>query len=251
MLLLNSKYVQIGPDGIEGVKVVNPNVPAKNGVLHITERPLPYRYCIYEALCDKDQLSEIGRNLRLYEEDYLDPDLSVSSGIVEGVPVYVDSVVVEYNRMLQRIGYIDAEDSTYLMVVPTNQGWQKAWKEATNYFKYDQTVLKRDSIQNYWTIRALLDDAIFNMSDQKSAQDSLISVQYTRTTPERHVFYKPFAAGGIMSGAQLEDCSNGSLFITQEWPFTPIQTYFKEIWSEGEATYLITTEKDCTYNIPL
>ena len=249
MLLLNSKYVQIGPDGIEGVKVVNPNVPAKNGVLHITERPLPYRYCIYEALCDKDQLSEIGRNLRLYEEDYLDPDLSVSSGIVEGVPVYVDSVVVEYNRMLQRIGYIDAEDSTYLMVVPTNQGWQKAWKEATNYFKYDQTVLKRDSIQNYWTIRALLDDAIFNMSDQKSAQDSLISVQYTRTTPERHVFYKPFAAGGIMSGAQLEDCSNGSLFITQEWPFTPIQTYFKEIWSEGEATYLITTEKDCTYNI--
>ena len=249
MLLLNSKYVEIGPDGIEGVRVVSPNIPAKNGVLHVTERPLPYRYCLYEALCDKAELSEIGRNLRVYEEDYLDPDRSVSSGIVEGVPVYVDSVVVEYNRMLQRIGYIDAEDSTYLMVVPTNEGWNKAWDEASKYFVYDQTVLKRDSIQKYWTNRALLDDAIFNMSDQKSVNDSLMSVQYSRTRPEYHVFYHPFQGDGIMAQARKEECSNGTLYITKEWPFTPEQTYFTELWSEGESTYLITTEKDCTYNV--
>ncbi len=247
--LLNSKYVQIGPDGIEGVRVVTPNVPAKNGVLHITERPLPYRYSLYEALSDEAQLNEIGRNLRLYEEDELDPEQSVSSGIEEGVPIYVDSVVISYNRMLQRIGYIDAEDSTYMMVVPTNDGWNKAWEEASKFFVYDQTVLKRDSIQKYWTNRALLEDAIFNKTSQKSIQDSLISVQYTRTTPEYHVFYKPFSEGGILNGAQKQECSNGELYVTQEWPFTPEQTYFKEIRSEGESTSLITTERDCTYNI--
>lgn len=249
MLLLNSKYVEIGPQGIEGVTVITPNVPAKNGVMHVTESPLPYRYCIYEALCDMEELSEIGQNLRVYEEDELDPEQSVSSGIVEGVPVYVDSVVIAYNRMLQRIGYIDAEDSTYMMVVPTNQGWNKAWEEASKYFVYDQKVLKRDSIQKYWTNRALLEDAIYNKTSQKSIQDSLISVQYTRTTPEYHVFYKPFEAGGVLAGASKVDCSNGELYVTHDWPFTPEQTYFKELWSEGESTYLITTEKDCNYNI--
>lgn len=249
MLLLNSKHVAVGPEGIEGVRVLTSNVPAKNGVLHVTEKPLPYRFSIYEALCDNSQLSEIGNNLRLYEEDYLDPDRSVSSGIVEGVPVYVDSVVTEYNRILQRIGYINAEDSTYMMVVPDNEGWKKAWEEAAQYFKYDQKVLKRDSIQKYWTNRALLDDAIFNMNSQKSVQDSLISVQYSRSTPEYHVFYHPFQEGGIMHGARLEECSNGSLYVAHEWPFTPEQTYFKEIWSEAENTYLVTNEKDCSYNV--
>ena len=249
MLLLNSKYVQIGPDGIEGVRVVQPNTPAKNGVLHITEAPLPYLYNIYETLCNNASVSQIGNKLRMYEEDYFDADHSVSNGIVEGVPVYVDSVVIERNRILQRIGYIDAEDSTYLMVVPTNAGWQKAWEEASKHFVYDQSVLKRDSIQQYWTNRALLDDAIFNMTDQKSPTDSLISVQYRRTTPEYDVFYRPFDNGGILANTWHEKCSNGDLYIAQEWPFTPESTYFKEIWSEAENTYLITTEKDCTYNI--
>ena len=249
MLMLNSKHVTIGPDGIEGVRVTAPNNHAKNGVLHVTERPLPYRYSLYEMLCDNPRLSLIGANLRQYEEDYFDADNSVSSGIVEGVPIYVDSVVIERNRILERIGYIDAEDSTYLMVAPTNEGWQQAWDVAKQYFVYDQQVQKRDSIQQYWTNRALLDDAIYNMTDQKSINDSLISVQYSRTTPEYHVFYRPFDNGGILAGTMPAECSNGTLYVAPQWPFTLENTFFKEIWSEAESTHLITTEKDCTYNV--
>lgn len=249
MLMLNSKYVEVGPGSIEGVQVINPNNHAKNGVLHVTEGPLPYRYSLYEMLSAKDELSLIGKCLRQYEEDYFDADRSVSSGIIEGVPVYVDSVVIERNRLLERIGYLNAEDSTYLMVVPGNEGWQKAWDVASKYFVYDQKVLKRDSMQHYWTSRALLDDAIFNLNSQKSVNDSLTSVQYSRSTPEYNVFYRPFDSGGIMDGARHEICSNGDLYVAQEWPFTPENTYFKELWSEAENSYLITSEKDCTYNI--
>ncbi len=249
MLMLNNKHLQIGPDGIEGVKVNTPNTHAKNGVLHITDRPLPYRYSIYEALCNQPELKNIGANLRLYEEDYFDADHSVSNGIIDGVPVYVDSVVIEYNRMLQRIGYIDAEDSTYWMVVPTTQGWKQAWEEAKGHFIYDQGMQKRDSLQLYWANHALLSDAIFNMTDQKSVQDSLTSVQYSRSTPEYNVFYKPFAPGGILYGAEVEECSNGILYKTPVWPFTPETTYFKELWSEAESTPLIISDKDCTYNV--
>ena len=255
MLMLNSKHMTLSAGTIEGVALKASNLHAKNGVLHIAERPLPYEYNLYEALCDMADLSAIGNFLRQYDEDYFDADASVSSGIVEGVPVYVDSVVIERNRMLQRIGLINAEDSTYWIVVPTTDGWNRAWDEATKYFVYDATVLKRDSIQQYWTNRALLDDAVFNMTDQHSTQDSLWSVPYLswRTgwvsgKPIYHVFQKPFAAGGILYGAEPVACSNGVLYKSKEWPFDPTKTYFKEIWAEGESTWLITADKDCSFN---
>ena len=249
MMLLNAKYVEMDGNSIEGIPVSQANCHAKNGVLHVINKPLPYEYSLYESLCDLPELSAIGQALRLYDEDYFDADASVSSGIVEGVPVYVDSVVIERNRFLQRIGLIAAEDSTYWVVAPTAKGWQKAWDEARQYFQYDEKVLKRDSIQHYWTTHALMSDAVYNMTDQKSVNDSLISVPYDRLEPEYHVFYKPFQPGGILSQATPIACSNGILYKTEEWPFTPEQTYFTELWSEGEQTALITTEKECTYNI--
>ena len=256
MLLLNSKHVTLSGNTIEGVPVVAANLHAKNGVMHVTERPLPYSFNLYESLCDDPSLDAIGSILRQYDEDYFDADASVSSGIVEGVPVYVDSVVIERNRMLQRIGLINAEDSTYWVAVPSNEGWQKAWADAEKFFVYDKSVLKRDSIQQYWTCRSLLEDGIFNMTDQRSTTDSLVSVPYLNWRksyvigkPICHVFQKPFEPGGILYGAEQLDCSNGILYKTKEWPFDPFQTYYKEIWSEGESTWLITNEKDCSYNV--
>ena len=255
MLLLNSKHVTLSGNTIQGVSVTTPNRHAKNGVLHITAGPLPYDYNLYEALCDIPDMGAIGSFLRQYEEDYFDADASVSSGIVEGVPVYVDSVVIERNRMLDRIGYINSEDSVYWVVAPTSDGWNRAWEEASKYFVYDEKVLKRDSIQQFWTNRALLDDAVFNMTDQKSVEDYIVSVPYLnwRKTynggkPIFHIFLYPFQPGGILYGAQTVRCSNGTLYKVSEWPFTPEQTYLKEIWAEGESTWLITAEKDCTYN---
>jgi hypothetical protein len=252
MLLLNSKHVSIGDNAIEGVTVSKANQRAKNGVLHVVNGPLPYRYSLYESLCDIPEMNTVGEQLRIYDEDYFDADASVSSGIVEGVPVYVDSVVVERNRFLQRVGLLAAEDSTYWVVSPSNTGWNEAWAEASTYFQYDEKVLKRDSLNHYWTTYALLSDGVFNMTDQKSLQainDSLISVPYNRLKPEYHVFYKPFEDGGILSKATPVDCSNGTLYVTEKWPFTPEQTYFRKLWSEAEQTNLITNYKDCTYDV--
>lgn len=248
MLMLNSKHMTLSAGTIEGVALKASNLHAKNGVLHIAERPLPYEYNLYEALCDMADLSAIGNFLRQYDEDYFDADASVSSGIVEGVPVYVDSVVIERNRMLQRIGLINAEDSTYWIVVPTTDGWNRAWDEATKYFVYDATVLKRDSIQQYWTHRGLMDDAVFSLNVQPSPQDSLISPQYDRKHPEYHVFYKPFTEGIMSHPVRTFNCSNGTLYETAAWPFTPEQTYFRELKTEGEETTLILDYGYCNYN---
>ncbi len=255
MPLLNKKHVTLEDGTIEGVNLTSYNLRAKNGILHVAARPLPYQRSLYESLSDKEELSSIGKILRQYEEDYFDANSSVSSGIIEGVPIYVDSVVIERNRMLQQIGLINAEDSTYWMIAPTTAGWNEAWNEASKYFVYDTKVLKRDSLQQHWTTRALLDDAVFNLTDQRTLTDSLVSVQYltyrnlsTNGKPMYHVFQKPFEPGGILYGAEREECSNGVLFKTQQWPFTPEQTYLRELWSEAEQTQLITSNTECTYN---
>lgn len=256
MLMMNSKYMIMEGNTISGVTVVQPNIHTKNGTLHIVAKKLPYEYNLYESLCDDPELNGIGQFLRQYDEDWFDADASVSSGIVEGVPVYVDSVLIERNRMLQSVGLINAEDSTYWVVAPTTEGWQKAWDEATKLFVYDNKVLKRDSIQQYWTNRALLDDAIFNMTDQKSVEDSLISVPYLSERrrqvagkPVYHVFFHPFAEGGILNGAQTVACSNGLLYKVKEWPYDPLKTYFRELWTEGENTGYILDYKECSYNV--
>lgn len=128
MLMMNSKNMYMTTGDINGVALNTPNIHTKNGVLHITATPLPYEYNIYEALNDFPEMGGIGQQLRKYEEDYFNADASVSSGIVEGVPVYVDSVVIERNRLLWNIGYLNSEDSTYLVVAPRSAGWEKAWE---------------------------------------------------------------------------------------------------------------------------
>ena len=252
--LLNGKNVNMTESAIQNIPIVSSNQRASNGVIHVISHALPYAYNLYEALCDIPDVSIIGASLRQYEWDEFDPDASVSSGIIEGVPVYIDSVVYERNRILENIGLLHAEDSTYWVVVPTNEGWQKVWDATSKYFVFDKSYQKGDSLQRYWTNRALLDDAIFNRTDQKSVNDSLVSVpylswrrNYVKGKPKFHVFLKPFAPGGILYEAQPLQCSNGVLYRTNEWPFTPEQTFFKQIWTEGEATWLITEEKSCRY----
>ena len=256
MLMLNLKYQYMENGKVEGVPVTIPNNRSSNGVFHVLERALPYKHNLFELFCDHPQLSVIGENLRRFNEEVFDPDASVSNGVVDGVPVYVDSVVYERNRLLDAIGYLRNEDSTYLVVAPTTEGWNEAYNEASQYFKFDETTEKRDSLQQYYTLRALMEDAVFNMTDQKSIDDSLISVPYIHTLQSYakgkkvyHVFQKPFEPGGILDGAQLLECSNGKLYTTPKWSLKPTDTYFKDIFVEGEDTYLIFDYDRCTYNI--
>lgn len=256
MLMLNQKHLWMENGQIDGVTVSVPNTRTSNGIFHILEQGLLYKHNLYEMFCDNPSLSAIGDNLRRFNEDVFDPDASVSNGVIDGVPIYVDSVVNERNRLLDAIGYLNAEDSTYLVVAPTTEGWNEAYAEASSYFKFDETVDKRDSLQQYYTMCALMEDAIFNMTDQKSINDSLISVPYIHTSQTYakgkkvyHVFYKPFELGGFMYGATTIQCSNGTLYATQKWPFAPTDTYFKEIFIEGEDTYLLFDYQRCSYNV--
>ena len=247
--MLNSKRVAMTDNDILGVSFKEKNIRCKNGVLHVLDQQIPYKYTVYEALSAIPHFSEVGNFIASYNEDVFDENASVSSGLVDGIPVYIDSVVYERNKIIAAVGLINSEDSTYFSIMPTNNGWKKAWDEAASHFKYPSSMEKGDSLQKYWATRSLLDDAFFSPSIQASMKDSVISQFYNKADPEYHVYYKPFESNGLFGAAKgMETCSNGFIYYYDEWPFTPEQTYFIKKEYEAEHHWNIISYNVCIYN---
>ena len=143
---------------------------------------------------------------------------------------------------MNAVGQLNDEDSTYYVTLPTTAGWQAAWETALSYYKYSADVEKADSLQHYWTSRALLEDAIFSKTIQRNMEDSVKTYRYDKEYPMYHVFHRPFDNEGIFGKAKgMNKCSNGYIYYHDEWPFTPTQTYFRKIEQEAEYTWNIPT----------
>lgn len=247
--MLNYKRVSMTDGDVLGVAFKDKDIRCKNGVLHVMASQLPYKYTVYEALNALPQFTEIGNIIASYNEDEFDEDASISSGLVDGIPVYVDSVVYERNKIIEAIGLINSEDSTYHTVVPTNEGWRKAWEEAVSHYRFPSSLEKCDSLQKYWTLRALFTDAIFTPSIQPSINDSVKTNYYTYEYPQYGVYYKPFESNGLFGAAKIkETCSNGFVYGYDEWPFDPKKTYFRKIELEAETHWDIIAYEKCIYN---
>lgn len=245
--LMNSKRVTISNGMALDVPIKEANVQAKGGILHVLERTLPYRHNLYEILLNDPVYAQIGEQLSSYEEDEFNPSQSVEGGMVDGEQIYVDSVFTERNLMLERVGRIADEDSTFFMVVPKADEWQRVWQEAMDYYRYDSNVEGGDSLQRFWANYSLLNDAIFSRTIQASPKDSVITYSYNKKYPKYHVFHKPYEEGGIFYGATPVTYSNGTLYTVDKWPFTPQTTYQREIKAEGERTDLILESTVCTF----
>lgn len=246
LLMLNGKHDIIGGGKANGVALTATNIASKNGVLHVAATDLPYQNNIYEQIID--DYDQLGAFLKHYDEDYFDENSSVQSGMVEGVPVYVDSVIVERNRFFEAVGRLASEDSTYRVVLPSPQAWEARYNEAASNFVYPESFEKHDSVTQYWAVRSLMQNGIFSMTttNKISPMDSLVSVQYNRSEPEFSVYYYPEAEGGILAGTQPTDCSNGTIYRATDWSMSPEQTYLRRLKIEGESTWLITDKQKCT-----
>lgn len=249
ILMMNGKRTTVGSDVVNGVKITENNLHAKNGILHIMSDKLPYYMNLYEQMTDREEFKAIGDFILSYNRDEFDQDNSVQNGTVDGVPVYIDSVIIERNDFLNNIlgARLTSEDSTYWMVVPRAEGWKKAYDEACSYYKYSAKEEKGDSLQRLHATYGLLFDGIYTMTTQPSPTDSLRSLNFSLAEPEYSIYRNPFGEGGILSKATPVTSSNGILYETDEWPFTPLQTYHRKREIEAEYTsYIVRTDR-CTY----
>ena len=156
--LLNEKSMMFQGNGsytMSDVAVATPNIASKNGVIHTLQGKLPFLPNIYESLnAVHYPIDSIANFFHHYDEKELRPGLSVEGPIVNGEITYLDSVFYENNDLFTRYGwnFINEEDSSYTMIVPTNDAWTKAYNSISKYFNYvsgykfdDQSLANNDT----------------------------------------------------------------------------------------------------------
>lgn len=234
VVMLNTKVVNFTRVGngyqFGGKKLTDEyNIIAKNGVLHVIEGQQSFFHNIWEYLTTDTRFDKICNYLYSFNDTILDENKSVKGEInVDGQQEYLDSVVYVTNSLHYSLGMLNDEDSTYTMIVPTNEAWDEAYGRIKEYYKYSQLISKpkRDSLQKYYTELALVRDLVFSHTVQESMRDSLVS-----TTGG--VFMNPFEYI-LADYADSAQCSNGEVFIMNELKHKPWDSWHTTVKIEAE-----------------
>lgn len=252
VLMLNKKFINFTKEG-EGYTFGNStlnenNVLAKNGVLHVVDSQVPFFYNIWEYMNADTVYSKIRQFMASFDEVELDEEASVKGPIVNGMQTYVDSVVVTYNELLNTLGCINDEDSTYAMILPTNAAWDAAYARISPYLNYPKNKENRDSLQDLYTKMGIVNDLIFRYESQGTMADSLVSTS-------GNVFYNPFdyILEGYSSMDEAQTCSNGQIFVVDSLRHAAWNSWHSPLKVEGERinghefTYGIAYRRTLTY----
>ena len=245
--MLNGKPYYSAADDIAGqtYHADDKNIRCSNGILHFLNGYLSIRPNIYEFLTTDPRYKDIiGDWFKSYTIEELDPTRSVAQGINEnGEMVYVDSVMTEYSILLSNFGYINSEDSTFALVLPTPEVWNSNYDRIKEYFEYKEENLNNDSLQKFYTYVTMFGDLIFNTNPivQKFLPDSIFSTQYYAYENRRdgkpyHIFAKPYDKVNGLFGSCIDsvECSNGTVYIIDKWPFADELSFRRPIIMEAE-----------------
>ncbi|MDO5446947.1 MAG: fasciclin domain-containing protein [Prevotellaceae bacterium] len=222
------------------------SISCSNGIMYVISEVVDYTPNVFEYLVRDTDFSNIADFVYSFNFERFDPAQSVAGEIVDGKTVYLDSVTVLENELLEMFGKIDNEDSTYWMSVPTNKVWDRLVNEYTSYYNFDNTIAYRDSLVYTLPRIAAMMGTVFSRTNNpdKSIRDSVLS---TNAVPyemryrtwgsydKKYCQYdKPFDAGGVFDGAQQIVCSNGMVLKDSIWHYDKYNTFMREIVMEGE-----------------
>ncbi len=249
VFMLNGKPVSSSPASMGGQAYhgTDKNIRCLNGILHCLDGNIKYLPNIYEYITTEPKYKTLfGDWLASYTIEEVDQSRSVASGIDEnGEKIWIDAVMIESSVLLKRFGYINSEDSTYAFLLPTTDLWQTQYDRIKDFYVYNETSLDNDSLQKFYAGNAMLTDLTFNMNRkaQRYLPDSVYSTRYNSQENRRdkrpyHIFSHPYDdVNGIFGKGQCVDsieCSNGKIYITNNWPFKDTLTFLRDIKLEAE-----------------
>ena len=249
---------------INETSITTANIGATNGVLHITDGNIEFLPNIYEYLASKPELSKLNDFIKKYEEIEFDEYGSTQGPTIDGNITWVDSVTNLTNTYFNYLNaYINREDSTYMMVMPTNECWDKEYERMKSYFNYipqyiqkvitvnpsdlstseetfttTYTDVELDSINDFRTCDAIARNLCFNEKWQfghnhldmvkEGACDSIESTSRT-------VFYDPYSAA-IFNNVEPVRLSNGYGYVVDKYNYRLQDTWLEEKRFEAERT---------------
>ena len=253
IMLMNGKYAVLSSNDIDGVEMLTKNVLYGNGVLYTLKDKVSYLTSVFEYVSkdpDLDSLYSFLYNPSYYYKEFV-PERSVPGSIVDGKTQYLDSVYMQRNDLFSYLGQLNIEDSTYLMIAPTNEVWNNLVTEYEQYFNYPQNVNKRDSMVYTQTRLAIVNGTTFSrtFNPDKVLSDSAMSVSsvkeyslrqsYWGAPFEYYQYIKPLDAPyGVLSQdpSDIIKCSNGSVYKASTWNIDKLMTFHQYRIIEAENT---------------
>lgn len=245
VVMMNSKYEVLTHTHMGNRQLLASNALCDNGLLFTIDRKLDYFPNVFEYLGHDSELDSVYQFLNSYTVYEFDETKSVPGEIVDGQTVYLDSVSVLVNPLLNALGLINSEDSTYWMVCPTNAEWSRLLAEYEPYFNYPNNVARRDSMFRVGTRQAIISGTIFSRTVNPdvafrdsavstSAPSSLVRALMGNDYPY-YTYFRPFDAGGVFHGADDILCSNGHVLKANDFRISKYETFLQTVKVEAEA----------------
>ncbi len=146
---------------IQGIMLDQKNLSSSNGTLHIIRGSVPFLSSIYESLNNYDfALDSISAYIHSFDEKKIDEDLSKKGPVTNGEQTYLDTVYYERNTLFDYYdAYINSEDSSYTMLMPTNRAWNSATSRIRSYCNYVPQFDFMEDVVEKKAVRVKLQDA--------------------------------------------------------------------------------------------
>ena len=121
------------------------NLPNSNGIMHLLDGAAQFYPNLYEYLFSCEGIDSVATFFKRYETSVLDTKNSVLGPTINGKQTYIDSVMITSNSLLNRIkAKLDKEDSTYTMLVPTNEAWLAHYDKISKCYNYINTTVAQN-----------------------------------------------------------------------------------------------------------
>lgn len=253
---MNGKRHVLDNNQFSGIDLTSKNALYNNGILFTLSNKVPYYANVFEYLEKDAQLDRVRAFLYndLHYTFDIDEEHSVPDSIRDGQTVYSDSVMILENTLFDFEALnakLNSEDSTYWMVVPTNEVWDSLIEVYKPYFIYEKSIEKNltegnvDSLTYTNPRLAIMRGTIFSrtLNTDKMLADSAMSTNayeyelrklaWGADTLDYYQYDQPLQ--GIMANTTNVQCSNGQVMKMSDWKFDPRQTFMQDIIVEVES----------------
>ncbi len=199
------------------------NNSVANGTVHCINSHIPYLSNIWEFIGKSSGLDSLWKFLNSQSTYEFDVNASVEIGTnANGQSVY-DSVITFTNPVLNKIGMLHMEDSSYFAILPDNSAWIKAYNRIkTGYKTFGPGG---DKVQHLNTQLAIVNNLVFKSTDtDPTTADTLV-------TTTGSVIKQP---ANLFTNAISFTLSNGKVWKTDSLRFKASETWQKPVIIEAE-----------------
>lgn len=222
-------------------KITTVSIPATNGLLHKLGGVVEFQSNLYEFMSTDSRVAKLYQYFHDRDTLILDEWNSVQGGIVDGEITWADSVMITvskaFNMSYEYQGNtwqginanLKNEDSTYVMVLPTDQAWDEALtktRKAYNYMEYpymnfnnnSTTTVDPETYRERYSLMSVVNRLVFSPNQQKDYGLEDFGNTDSLFTTRGEVVDTPYC-NNIFKGIVPERLSNAYAYVANEYKY--------------------------------